>query len=292
MHLEDSMVMYGVYSAETLEKLIKTVHCIHNTKTLHKTLFAGWLTSTYNWYINAHGSQGVQHYAINSLLYLRTIKDKYVQMYNAFITQVHMYAEAARFLAEGYLPILLVTALKLKEILHAVKTTMGKMNPDYDIIIKRLHLYYDMKIVTFGIDRDKNLYNTISSIHTAIHMPATSTVSDRNSTSYYHRSEYTDRFLHASTGDRPYIAVTSETYITIRYQELWTCKRIGYEFCCKELFVVKHKSKYSCKSAKYFDLDPEIIKENCKFTFYYNKTDITPTGIRWWKCNYTSILAK
>ena len=27
----------------------------------------------------------------------------------------------------------------------------------------------------------------------------------------------------------------------------------------------------------YFDLIPEIIKENCKFTFYYNKTGITPT---------------
>ena len=41
--------------------------------------------------------------------------------------------------------------------------------------------------------------------------------------------------------------------------------------------MVKHKSKYSCESAIYFDLEPKIIKETCKFTFYYNKTDITPT---------------
>ena len=41
--------------------------------------------------------------------------------------------------------------------------------------------------------------------------------------------------------------------------------------------MVKHKSKYSCKSAIYFDLDSEIIKQNCQFHFYYNKTDITPT---------------
>ena len=27
----------------------------------------------------------------------------------------------------------------------------------------------------------------------------------------------------------------------------------------------------------YFDLDLEIIKENCKFDLYYNKTNITPT---------------
>ena len=56
-----------------------------------------------------------------------------------------------------------------------------------------------------------------------------------------------------------------------------TYKRIDYEFYCKELFVVKHKSKYSSKSAIYFNLNSEIIKENCKFKCYYNKTDITPT---------------
>ena len=27
----------------------------------------------------------------------------------------------------------------------------------------------------------------------------------------------------------------------------------------------------------YFNLNPETIKENCKYNFYYNKTDITPT---------------
>ena len=27
----------------------------------------------------------------------------------------------------------------------------------------------------------------------------------------------------------------------------------------------------------YFNLDEDTIKENCKFKFYYNKTDITPT---------------
>ena len=77
--------------------------------------------------------------------------------------------------------------------------------------------------------------------------------------------------------DRPHIALNSEKYITIRQQELRTCKRIGYECYCKELFMVKHKSKYSCESTLYLDLDPDIIKENCGFIFYYNQTDTTPT---------------
>ena len=41
--------------------------------------------------------------------------------------------------------------------------------------------------------------------------------------------------------------------------------------------MVKHKFKYSCKSATYFNLNAETIKENCKFKFHYNKTDISPT---------------
>ena len=45
----------------------------------------------------------------------------------------------------------------MKEIINSAKETLIKSNPDYDIVIKRLHLYYDMKLVTFGIYQEKNL---------------------------------------------------------------------------------------------------------------------------------------
>ena len=48
-------------------------------------------------------------------------------------------------------------------------------------------------------------------------------------------------------------------------------------FTVKGFFFVKHKTSYSCESAIYFNLDPNIIKENCNFRFYYNKIDIIPT---------------
>ena len=52
------------------------------------------------------------------------------------------------------------------------------------------------------------------------------------------------------------------------------CKNIGYGFYCEELFIVKHKSKYSCESVMYFYLGSEIINENCNLPYYFNKTDI------------------
>ena len=41
MKLDDTMLMYGVYNAETLETLIKTLHRINNTTVSHERLFAG-----------------------------------------------------------------------------------------------------------------------------------------------------------------------------------------------------------------------------------------------------------
>ena len=92
-----------------------------------------------------------------SLLYLRTVRDKYTQMYKEFITQLQVHAKAIRILVKGYLSISLITPLKLKELINVVSTTVRKTNPDYDFIIKRLYLYYDMKLVTLYIDKDRNL---------------------------------------------------------------------------------------------------------------------------------------
>ena len=71
--------------------------------------------------------------------------------------------------------------------------------------------------------------------------------------------------------------MNSETYISLCTQELSTCKTIGYEIYCKELFVLKSKSRYNCASAIYFNLDAKIIRENCNFDFYFNKTDLKPS---------------
>ena len=72
IQLKNSMLMYGVYNAETLEKLINTVHHIHNTTSSHERLFAAQQSSLTlrSLYANA---LGLHHYSINSLLYLRTV---------------------------------------------------------------------------------------------------------------------------------------------------------------------------------------------------------------------------
>ena len=55
-----------------------------------------------------------------------------------------MYGKVIRVLSKGYLPISLLPSSKLQQILGKVKKTIQISNPDYDIVRKRLQLYYDM----------------------------------------------------------------------------------------------------------------------------------------------------
>ena len=165
------------------------------------------------------------------------------------------------------------------EILSEVKIAIRKTNPDYDLEIGRLHLYYNMQLVTFGTDKEMNLtiqlpvfiqpYTQQPLILYQIETVPVPLI-DQNTQAHF--------YTHLQI-NKPYIALNSETYISIRQQELRTCKRIGYEFYCEEFFVVKHMSKYSYETTIYINLNPENIKDSCKFTFYFNRTDITPTVI-------------
>ena len=170
-----------------------------------------------------------------------------------------------------------MTPSKLRDILNEVKTAIQTTNPDYDLVIDRLHLYYDMQLVTFGIDKDKNLIIQFPVfVQPYTQQPLILSQLETVPVPIINQNTQVQSYTHVQV-HKPYAALNSETYISIWQQELRTCKRLGYEFYCEELFLVKHKSKYSCESTIYFNLHAETIKENCKFKFYYNETDITST---------------
>ena len=140
--------------------------------------------------------------------------------------QLQIYAKAVRILAKGYLPISLVTPLILQEILGSVKEALIKTNPEYDRVIKRLHLYYNMKLVIFGIDRKRNL---------VIQFPIFVQPYTQRPLILYQLETVPVPIIDKNTKansyaelqiKKPYRALNSETYINIRQQELATCKRI------------------------------------------------------------------
>ena len=117
-----------------------------------------------------------------------------------------------------------------------------------------------MKLVTFGIDEKRNL---------SVQFPVFVLPYTQRSLVVYQvetvpvpildRNEQAQSYTQLKISG-PYIALNTEIYITLQSQELGTCKKIGYEYYCEELFVVKSKTRYSCVSTTYFNLGPEIKK--------------------------------
>ena len=85
--LDNTMLMHGIYNAETLEKLINTVQEIHNVTSSHEKLFAGEHNPKI-FRLLYMDPLGIQQYAFNSLLFLRVVQDKYISLYRDLITQL------------------------------------------------------------------------------------------------------------------------------------------------------------------------------------------------------------
>ena len=266
LKLDNTMLKYGIYNTDTLEKLFNTVQEIHNVTSSHERLFAGEHNPAIFKLLDMN-ALGLQQYAFNSLLFLRVVQDKYISLYKELITQLKSCVSAIRILTKGYLPTTLITPSKLQEILAEVTKSLQQTNPDYTLVLDRLHLYYDMQLVTFGIDREMNLVIQFQVfiqpyiqkpliLYQLETVPVPILDTNMEAQSYTH--------LHVN---KLYIALNSEMYIALTQQELRSCKKIGNEFYCEELFIVKYKPSYSCESAIYFNLMTNIIKITAISTF-------------------------
>ena len=95
-HLEDTMIMYGKYNLDTLMDFINTVHQMHNVTTWKEKIFVGEMNECLkNELAYIHNEFD---YSIDAVLFLTTIKEKYVRMYEKFIAELRFYLKAIRIL--------------------------------------------------------------------------------------------------------------------------------------------------------------------------------------------------
>ena len=241
---DNTMLMYGIYNTETLEKLINTVQEIHIVTSSHEKLFAGEHNPMI-FRLLYMDALDIQQYAFNSLLFLRVVQNKYISLYKELITQLRSYVSAIRVLVKGYLLTTLITPSKLQGILAEVKKSLQHANPDYALVLERLHLYYNMQLVTFGIDRDMNLViQFLVFIQPYTQKPLILYQLETVPVLILDTNTEAQSYTHLKVS-KPYLALNSETYISLTHQELQSCKTMGNEFYCEEHFVVKHKSSYS-----------------------------------------------
>ena len=157
------------------------------------------------------------------------------------MSELRLLLQSIAVLSRGYLPAHLFPPSSLPEISNQAITMIKKVNPDYVLAIPRLVDYYDMKLVTFGIDdRDrlvicfpifvkdfKKEAMTLYQIET-VKVP----ILDKN--------EQADSYSEVAIS-RPYLATNREYYIQLVLPELFMCKLIRQVYFCEELFLVWQK---------------------------------------------------
>ena len=83
--MEDTIIMYGKYNSDTLMDLVETVHQMQYVTTWKEKIFV----SKMNEWLK-HKLADIHNefdYSIDAILFLTTVKEKYVRMYEKFITE-------------------------------------------------------------------------------------------------------------------------------------------------------------------------------------------------------------
>ena len=113
---------------------------------------------------------------------------------------------------------------KLQSILAEIKKSLNHTNPDYTLVLDRLHLYYDMQLVTFGINEDMSLV-----IHFLIFIQPYTQKSlilyqlETVPVPILDRNVEAQSYTHLRI-KKPYLALNSKTYISLTHQELRSCQ--------------------------------------------------------------------
>ena len=273
MHqLEKDLVLFGEYDTNSTESIIKMLDSLDNRSSTIERWLEGHSVA---WVINFYeSSNGPLIYSHLTQLYLASLKDRFIALYQALGTELKLLLKSISILSKGYLPPQLFPPSTLVEISQKSLAMIKAKNPGYVLALPHITDYYDMRLVTFGLD-DQGKLVVYFPIFVKEHKKEPMTLYQIETV----KVPIQDQNLQANsytqvTISKPYIASNKEYYIQLVLHELVMCKKIRSTYYCEELFLVKHKTKHSCESAIFYNLLRELIIENCHFQYYYNTTVI------------------
>ena len=270
--IEDDFLLYGKYNLDSLEKIVHTInHLGDRVHHMESLLMENNSLVTKEQFLHVN-SIGRLLFANKLNIYLTTVQETQLRLYDELERVLKVFLSAAETLSKGYLPASLFPPSVLHNITSSALAMVQKKNPDYVLTIKHVTEYYDMKMVTFGVN---------DGVELVVAFPVFVQDHTRESMTLYEletvKVPITDTNLAANSytelqTSKPYIAFDNDYYIQLCIPELRMCKQIWHTYYCEELFLVKHKSKHSCESAIYYNLTQDVINRYCTFHYFYNTT--------------------
>ena len=271
--LDHDFLMFGNYDIQTTDGMIKLLGNLNNrTQYLENVITGKDPTTARNFLKN--NLRGTEIFSHQVQMYMQAMRERYLRVPENLISELRLLLRSIAILSRGYLPPQLFSPTDIVRISQAALSMIKNKHPDYVLAIPQASSYYDMRLVTFGIDEDDRLVvcfpifvkdfsrksMTLYQIET-VPVPILDTNEEANS--------YSQAVI-----NKPYIATNNDYYIQLEIEELFMCKQIKHIYFCEELFLVKHKTKHSCESALFYNLESAFVKQNCQFKYFYNTTVI------------------
>ena len=224
--LEDNFLLYGKYNLDSLEKIIHTVnHLGERVHQMEELLLGKDHSVATQQFLHASSIERLLFtHKLN--IYLTSVQETQLRLYDELERVLREFLSAIRILSKGYLPASLFPITILCRITSNALQMVQRKNPDYILMIKHVTEYYDMKMVTFGVNDSEELvvaFPVFFQDHTSesmtlyeletVKVPITDTNLAANS--------YTE-----VKTSKPYIAFNNNYYIQLRIPELCMCKQI------------------------------------------------------------------
>ena len=153
-YFEAAMNLFGTYNANSMDQIVDAINTLNKNVPTYEMILNGILSY---WYGDNILKRRNVHMVLNRLFYLHKLQMRYENAYEHFIRKLYSYIDAICILSTGYLAMNLIPKSQLNGMIIQIKRAVVKTKPQHDLVIEELHLYYEMKLMTFDIDDSSDL---------------------------------------------------------------------------------------------------------------------------------------
>ena len=164
----NELLLYGKFSMNSTEEMIEALQDMYSQQSfvekIVRNLTLDWPTR----YLSK--PTGIALYAAHLGTYLHALTEKYNTLYRELIYNPDRLLKATNDLSKGRIPIELIPPDMLEMFAEDVMKQLRLTYPDYTLALPHISYYYDMELVTFGIDEESALIVTFPMFIKPIHL--------------------------------------------------------------------------------------------------------------------------
>ena len=148
--LEKDFLLYGEFDINSTQSIIKMLDSLDNRTSYLEEILEMNVKEWTDRFLDLDSGSVMYTHLMH--LYIGNLREKYIRLYEALHTELRLLLRSIAILSKGYLPPQLFPPTTLVEISQKAINMIKTKNPDYVLALPHITDYYDMRLVTFGLD--------------------------------------------------------------------------------------------------------------------------------------------